>query len=206
MVSLFKRISIIKKKTKINIEIVYVNDASTDNTINIIKKIHKPRSFKFVNNSKNLGFGGSFIKGLKYANGEYIMIFPGEDVYTTKSLIKFIKFGVKNRATMSIYSNKEFRHPLRRLITFLIAKLCNLIFKKNVKQYTGPFIYKRKDLNNLKIWSKKFAFQIEILIKLLNKTIPLNYEYLTIKKKSGFFSSAISLDSFKDLLKTISKL
>ena len=66
------------------------------------------------------------------------MIFSGEDVYTTKSLIKFIKFGVKNRATMSIYSNKKFRHPLRRLITFLIAKLCNLIFKKNVKQYTGP--------------------------------------------------------------------
>ena len=49
-----------------NFEIVIVNDASTDNTINIIKSINHHK-IKFINNTKNKGQSFSIHKGIKSA-------------------------------------------------------------------------------------------------------------------------------------------
>ena len=203
LLKLFKRIINIKRSLNIAVQTIFINDASSDGTKKKLNNLRNRFSFETINNKKNLGFGASFFKGLTASKGQYVMLLPAEDVYTTKSLKKFISNGINNEATMSIYSNTYMRHPLRRLITFLISVFFNTCFRLNIKQYTGPFLYKRKNLKNFKINSKKFAFQIEIILKLMKKKVPLKYEYLSIKKKSGFLSSAISLNSLVDLVKML---
>lgn len=58
-----------------DIEIIVVNDGSTDKTAEIAKKI----DVKLIDRKENLGIGYSRREGLTYAKGEYIMMFDSDD-------------------------------------------------------------------------------------------------------------------------------
>ena len=70
-----------------NLEVIVVNDCSTDNSLSIIKKIaDKDSRIKIINNDINLGAGKSRKIGIESANGDYIMLVDGDDWITTNYL------------------------------------------------------------------------------------------------------------------------
>ena len=70
-----------------NLEIIVVNDCSTDNSLSIIKKIaDKDSRIKIINNDINLGAGKSRKIGIESANGDYIMLLDGDDWITSNYL------------------------------------------------------------------------------------------------------------------------
>ena len=69
--------SIINQTHK-NLEILCINDCSTDNTLQIIKNIKDSR-IKIYNNKKNSGPSYSRNKGIKTAKGEYIYFMDSDD-------------------------------------------------------------------------------------------------------------------------------
>ena len=70
-----------------NLEIIVVNDCSTDNSLSIIKKIaDKDSRIKIINNDINLGAGKSRKIGIESANGDYIMLVDGDDWITSNYL------------------------------------------------------------------------------------------------------------------------
>ena len=71
-----------------NLEIIVVNDCSTDNSLNIIKQLaDKDSRIKIINNDTNLGVGKSKRVGIESAKGEYIMIIDGDD-WISENFIK----------------------------------------------------------------------------------------------------------------------
>ncbi|MBR1487117.1 MAG: glycosyltransferase family 2 protein, partial [Synergistaceae bacterium] len=64
-----------------NLEIVLVNDVSTDNSIEIAKKIlnSSSRTFQIIERSKNGGQCAARNTGLKAARGDYIIFFDHDD-------------------------------------------------------------------------------------------------------------------------------
>lgn len=62
-----------------NIEIVCVNDGSTDNSLDIIKKYAFIDSRIRIIDKPNSGYGNSMNEGIKIANGEYIGILEPDD-------------------------------------------------------------------------------------------------------------------------------
>lgn len=73
-----------------NIEIVAVNDASTDNTISILQayKDQHPNNFILVNLTKNKGQGAARNIGMDYATGKYIMFVDSDDMIDATMLEK----------------------------------------------------------------------------------------------------------------------
>ena len=70
-----------------NLELIVVNDCSTDNSLSIIKKIaDKDSRIKIINNDINLGAGKSRKIGIESANGDYIMLVDGDDWITSNYL------------------------------------------------------------------------------------------------------------------------
>ena len=79
-----------------NLEIIVVNDCSTDNSLSIIKKIaDKDSRIKIINNDTNLGAGKSRKIGIESANGDYIMLIDGDD-WITSNYVKTLYDSAKS--------------------------------------------------------------------------------------------------------------
>ena len=111
-----------------NLEIICVNDASTDNSLQILEEYaKKDNRIKIIENNKNLGLGMTRNEGLSKATGEYIHFLDSDDwlnnsyVYEniTKNIIKskgpdiiYLKYRKIDNKTKEIknieYTNNEF--------------------------------------------------------------------------------------------------
>ncbi|MDR6967671.1 glycosyltransferase involved in cell wall biosynthesis [Flavobacterium arsenatis] len=64
-----------------NIELIIVDDCSTDNSVNIIREWLKEHpSIPFIANEKNLGNTTAFNKAFKICNGDYIIDLAADDI------------------------------------------------------------------------------------------------------------------------------
>lgn len=77
-----------------SIEYIIVNDKSTDNTIEIIKKYFKENKsksnieVKLVEPENNLGCGGARRFGIEKATGDFFMFLDADDYYVNKDFVK----------------------------------------------------------------------------------------------------------------------
>ena len=75
----YKEIIKITKKLKYNFEFIFVNDGSTDNTLNIIKKYIKTnKDIKYINLSRNFGKEAAMFAGLNLSSGDYVAIMDAD--------------------------------------------------------------------------------------------------------------------------------
>lgn len=88
--------SIVSQKTPIKYEIIIIDDGSTDNTVQIIKKLY----FKYNNltliSQKNQGAGAARNTALQYAKGKYIFFIDGDDYISSNCFNILHKEIIKN--------------------------------------------------------------------------------------------------------------
>ena len=85
----------LQNQTLKDIEIICINDGSTDNSLDIIMKFINDNRFIIINKG-NSGYGDSMNQGLNFANGEYIGIVESDDfvdIEMFKSLYKYTTIG-----------------------------------------------------------------------------------------------------------------
>lgn len=75
----YKEIIKVTKKLKYNFEFIFVNDGSTDKTLDIIKKyIRTNKDVKYINLSRNFGKEAAMYAGLNMASGDYVAIMDAD--------------------------------------------------------------------------------------------------------------------------------
>ena len=91
----------ILKQTLKNYEIIFVDDGSTDNTIDILQDYQKNYDFIQIVTQENSGSGKARNNGIKHAKGEYIAFLDADDFYIDKdALEKMYQMAVDNNADM----------------------------------------------------------------------------------------------------------
>lgn len=80
--------SIKKQKyyTEESIEIIIVDDVSTDNTIEVINSINYDNKINIIQNRENVGPGESRNIGVRHASGRYIAYLDGDDYFANNYL------------------------------------------------------------------------------------------------------------------------
>src|SRR5215210_4494281 len=70
------------QQTYSNIEIIAVDDCSSDNTLDILKEYQKKhKNFQVYKNEKNIGLIKNFEKGIVLSKGDYISICDQDDIW-----------------------------------------------------------------------------------------------------------------------------
>ena len=91
----------LQKQTLKDIEIICINDGSTENSAKIIKEFTKADSRFRVITKKNSGYGDSMNRGLKKAQGEYIGILESDDFLEEDAFEKLYKLATKHKADVA---------------------------------------------------------------------------------------------------------
>lgn len=130
-----------------NLELIIVNDASTDNSLYIAQKLARDDSrVRIITNSENLKLPKSLNKGFESANGEYYTWTSDDNYYNATAIEEMVNYLEENRDTsmvccdfikMDEITNKEEICKLNVSPEEMICANC-----------VGPCFLYRKDITN----------------------------------------------------------
>ena len=115
------------------IEIIIVNDGSTDNTLNIINKVNELDDRIIVINKKNQGLIEARKTGLKYANGEFILFLDGDDWLENNCIEELYKTANDKKADVVLYNAYMVYDDRKEIFDTFIEKFIDDIKKNPVK-------------------------------------------------------------------------
>ena len=145
---LLNSIKSIQKQTLKDIEIIGVNDCSTDNSLNKLKKISKIDSrIKIINNDRNHGLLYSRTMGILNSTGEFLLNLDPDDEFVDKNNLEYL-YKIAKIYNVDIL-NFAYKH---RNKDDLRCKIVNKIIKK-------PILFKsafdnKYQLQDYLIWNK----------------------------------------------------
>jgi len=186
-------------------EIFIFDDCSTDSTGDIADEIAGANSkIKVFHNEENMGFGYNYSKGLNLATMEYYCLFPGDNENEAESFKDILTNIGKADMILSYTANREVRKFKRRVISRFYNWAINYIFTMNMKYYNGINIYPVSILRKVEIDTFGFAFNAEIIVRLVKR----GYSYIEVPTlvKPAAKSSALTLKNIFSVIGTIARL
>ncbi len=182
----------------INYEVIFVNDFSSDNTLQKAKTISsKKKNYKVYDNQKK-GLGGALNLGIEKAQGEYTCIMMADlsdDIDDLKVYYKKISQNEHDAIFGSRFmrSSKVKDYPLNKLILNRIFNFfVKVLFLNKYNDFTNAFKIYRSDIlkSFIPLISESFNIFLEMPLKIISRgykyeIIPINW-YNRKKGKAKF--------------------
>jgi glycosyltransferase involved in cell wall biosynthesis len=160
-------ISKILENTYKNIEVIVIDDKSTDNSLEIIENF-KNDKIKIYQNKENSGTYYSRNKGILLSKGGYILIVDGDD-YIDKIYLENMINGLKNNGNNIWAYGKHFER------VYLNSNLC-IISKKKSLSYN--ILFKRKLFNYLGFFqNSRFGADTEYIFRAQIFRYPIKFDH-----------------------------
>ena len=199
--------SLLKIKNQDLIEIIIVNDFSTDNTLEILNNYSD--DIKILNLDKNVGCGLARNKGVEISVGQYISFLDADDIYLLDDLSFFNDLVSKTCSDLYLFKHEIKTNDENIKLKFQNKnyELFNIEFKQNpslIKERPcWSIIYKKNYLVENKIFFKRSHWEdIDFVLEALCNTkkitnINLNIiQYNKLSKKT-ISSKTKNLDDLK---------
>ena len=178
-------------------EIILVNDCSTDDVWNVIKKLRKYNSrIKGICLAKNFGQHSALMAGYNKASGDIVVSLdddgqtPADEVY---SLIDKLNEGYD--VVYASYDHKQ-HSSVRNLGTKLNNMMCEkLLGKPKGLTITSYFVAKRFVIDEIKKYSNSYAYVPGLVLRTTNSiaSVPVNHRAREEGKSGYSFTKLIAL-------------
>ena len=86
-----KTLESVINQTYSNLEIIVIDDGSTDETVEIVKRLDDER-IVILKNVVNMGVSATRNRGVKYSNGRYICFLDSDDIWCINKIEKQLQF------------------------------------------------------------------------------------------------------------------
>ncbi len=175
-------------------QILVFNDASSDRTGQIADSLAlKNPKIQVIHNPQTMGLGYNYKKGVELAKKDFIIMVPGDNEITIESLQTIFQSLGQKDIVIPYTNNMEVRPLFRHVLSKTYTWINNLLFRTHLIYFNGPVVHKRELLQNIQIRTNSFAYQTEILVKMIHK----GYSYLEvpiyIKERSMGKSNALRM-------------
>ncbi|MFW9873600.1 MAG: glycosyltransferase family 2 protein [Candidatus Thorarchaeota archaeon] len=149
-----------------SIEIIVVNDHSTDNSLKEIEKINSNRKIRVINHKKNRGYGGAIVSGTSIAKGDIIVTMDSDGQHSSDDIFNLVKPIFDGEVDYTIGSRYKgtyfYKLPiLTRLGEVLVEKLIQILFGMRVmNNQTGFRAFSKKILpifHNIRYYGYAFC-------------------------------------------------
>lgn len=162
------------RQSIVDLEIIVVDDASTDSTLNIIKNIKDQNNIKIISRKKIQSLGSAFQRGLIESQGENIGWLDtnmGELASIFPKMINELKHHDLILLSRYVDGGSDDRVFIRVFCSKIINFFCRLILSRKIKDYTSSiFIMKRSVLNETTLLGYGHGdFFIEFLYSVIKK-------------------------------------
>jgi len=147
----------IYNQTYKHIEVIVSDDASNDQTIDLLNEYKSKHGLKYYKNDKNLGFISNFQKAIEHCTGDYIALADQDDIWHPNKIEKLLKnIGSKPlicsdalvidsngnvlSESLSDYAKLKFfyQDQFKYLLFGNFVPGCTMLFKKELKEYILP--------------------------------------------------------------------
>ena len=184
---------LIKKvlKTKIEKQIILIDDCSTDGTREKILTNYKEKIDKIILHETNLGKGAAIISAQRYVEGNYVIIQDADLEYDPDQYQLLVEEALKNNL-QAVYGSRvlkkdkfsniqNFSHKIRIWGNIFLTFISNKINKQNLTDaHTCYKMFESNLFKSINLKQNDFAFCPEIttkvsLLGISIKEVPINY-------------------------------
>ena len=224
---LFRCLESVKNQTYKNLEIILVNDASPDESVQIIQDYFKENPnliWQLLHNKSNQGLSVVRNKGIENSAGKYIYMLDSDDYITTDCIEKLVKISEKENSDITVgeticydsHTNQEkMLFPIKTDEKVISGnKLILKYFFENQWPIIGPNkLYNREWIikNNLKfikglysqdeLWAFHCAFELEKITFLKDVT----YIYFLHGESTIYNKKKINFENHQTIVEWFTK-
>ena len=156
-------------------EIIIVDDASTDGTGDVLKKLPPSADLKLFAHPYNRGKGAALRTALQHATGDIVLIQDADLEYDPGDYPKLLQPILDGRADV-VYGSRFaggthrvllfWHYMANRLLTLLSNMLCNLNLTDMETCYK---VFRRQCVDGMKLTSERFGIEPELTAKLARR-------------------------------------
>lgn len=181
--------SIPKHIPNVDLEVLIIDDGSTDKTVEIAKE-HGVKHF--VSHARNMGLARSFHDGVDYALGvmgaDIVVNTDGDNQYPQKRIPDLIQPIIDGKADIVIADRQTSKithfSPLKKLLQRFGSHIVNKAAGTNLPDAASGFrAYSKKSLLRLNVVTK-FSYCMETIIQAGNKNLAITSLPVTTNKKT----------------------
>lgn len=201
----------VENQTFKNIEIIVVNDGSTDNTENIILKLNdKYKNINYLTHKENKRAGGARNSALDIANGEYIVFLDGDDHLASENVLERLDKVIGNDKSDVIYLGFKIEGDREELV-IPTEETCVKSYKAASDKYPNPWskCWRKEflDKNNIRFPEKRFYEDVLFVYNGVMKSESYKIaDFVVHKYTSGRVNSMTTTVSLNNIRDTISNL
>ncbi len=193
--------------SKVDREIIIVDDGSTDSTREKLKKISS-QEIKIIYHKKNQGKGAAVITGINNSKGDYIIIQDADLEYHPKYINNLLEPILKKNVEV-VYGTRLNRMPhLRKeekkhlfILHYFGNRFLSLVTSILYGQWitdmeTGYKLFPKKAVEKIKLNAKGFEFEPEITSKLMKQGYKIKEVSISVNPRG--YDEGKKLNTLKD--------